>query len=186
MSKRTTTVKYRRKREGKTDYRKRLSMLQTHRPRLVVRKSLQNMVCQIVGFESAADKVLVCAHSSELKKYGWKYSFGNVPAAYLSGFLLGVKALQNNVKEAIVDLGLQAPVAGSRLYAVVKGVVDAGLGVPCDKGIFPSEERITGKHIVDYANALEGDKLRKQFSVDVKDMCDTFKSVKQKITELKK
>lgn len=185
MKKKIIPVGYRRKREGKTDYRKRLGMLQTNRPRLVIRKSLKNISCQIIDFKPQGDQVLVAAHSSELKKFGWQYSLGSIPAAYLVGYLLGKKAGSKKITDAIVDLGLQAPVAGSRLYAAVKGAVDAGLKLPYNKEVFPSEDRLRGKHIVDYLGKLSEDKLKKQFSMDVKGLSQTFETVKQKITELK-
>ena len=55
--------------------------------------------------------------------------------------------MKKEIKEAILDLGLYPSTKGSRIYACVKGVLDAGLNIPCDESIFPSEERIKGLHI---------------------------------------
>ena len=64
-------VPFKRKLQGKTDYRKRLVLLKSGKPRLVVRKSLNNISTQIIAYETAGDKVLVAATSRELLKLGW-------------------------------------------------------------------------------------------------------------------
>jgi len=83
---------FKRKRIGKTDYRKRLRFLLANKPRIVVRKSLKNISAQIVEYNGKGDKVVVGAHSAELKKYGWQSGNGNLPAAYLVGLIAGTKA----------------------------------------------------------------------------------------------
>ncbi len=140
-------IPYRRKREGKTNYKKRLTLLVSGTPRMVVRKTNKNMVLQIVDYDEKGDKVLVTASSAELKKHGWDHATGNLPAAYLTGILVARKSLNKKIKTAIVDLGLQTPAKGSRLFASVKGAIDGGLGVKCSEEAFPPEERIMGKHI---------------------------------------
>ncbi|EDY35873.1 hypothetical protein ABOONEI_1072, partial [Aciduliprofundum boonei T469] len=84
---------------------------------------------------------------SHLKKYGWKGSFKNTPAAYLTGYLAGKLALKKGIEEAVLDIGLQSPVKGSRVFAALKGMVDAGLYVPHSEEVYPSEDRIKGEHI---------------------------------------
>jgi large subunit ribosomal protein L18 len=42
---------------------------------------------------------------------------------------------------------------GSRIFAAVKGMLDAGVNVKADEKAFPKEERLTGKHIEDFAKA---------------------------------
>lgn len=142
-------IPYRRKREGKTNYKKRLTLLVSGTSRIVVRKTNKNMVLQIVDYDEKGDKVIVTASSAELKKYGWDHATGNLPAAYLTGMLVARKSLKKNIKTAIVDLGLQIPSKGSRLFASVKGAIDGGLGVKCSDEAFPSEDRIKGTHIND-------------------------------------
>src|SRR3989344_6735019 len=97
----TYTVPLRRKREGKTNYRKRLRMLLSNKLRLVVRRSLNNISAQIIEYRQNGDRVVACAHSMELKKFGWKTDGGNTPSAYLVGLLLGKKAKEKGIKEAI-------------------------------------------------------------------------------------
>ncbi len=140
-------VKMRRRREGKTDYRKRLALLKSGKPRAVVRKTLKYIIVQIVDYHEDGDRVLMGVTSKKLKKYGWEGSFKNTPAAYLTGYLAGKMALKRGIKEAVLDIGLQRPVKGSKVFAVLKGMLDAGIEIPHSDNIFPSEERIRGSHI---------------------------------------
>ncbi|MBS3162675.1 50S ribosomal protein L18 [Candidatus Woesearchaeota archaeon] len=142
-------VVYRRKREGKTDYKLRLSLLKSEKLRLVVRKSLKNILVQANQYESNGDKTLLTANSKELEQYGWKGYKRNVPAAYLTGFLFGTKAKKIGMDNLILDKGLYVSRKGTIIYSVLKGVVDAGVNVPHSPEIFPKEERIKGKHISD-------------------------------------
>lgn len=140
-------VKYRRKREGKTDYRKRLRLLVSGSNRMVIRKTNKHIILQIIEYFEDGDKVLVTVNSSELKKYGWNKATGNIPASYLTGLILAKKALRKSIDSAIVDIGLQTPTKGSRLFAAVKGAIDGGMKISCSDDAFPSIERINGTHI---------------------------------------
>ncbi|QQG39242.1 MAG: 50S ribosomal protein L18 [Candidatus Woesearchaeota archaeon] len=185
-------VKYRRKYEGKTDYRKRLKLLSSNIPRLVVRRMLNNILLQVIKYEPNGDHVIVTTHSREITKFGWKGHKGSLPAAYLTGLLCGKKA-KAKVKKLILDLGLQSPIKGSVVYAALKGVVDAGIDVAHSAEIYPSEERLKGKHIADYAKLLSQDKVlyEKRFSNYLKlnlkpeEIVDHFEKIKLKIMELK-
>ncbi len=159
-------VKFRRVRMGKTDYRSRKQLLISKKPRLVIRKSLKNTQVQIIVPKSAGDATLVSANTQDLKKYGYTAATGNVTSAYLAGLLLGYRAKKKGQTEAIPDLGLYHATKGGLLFAALKGAVDAGLSIPHDPGIFPSDDRITGKHI---------DKYRKT------NIAEQFGAVKQKI-----
>jgi large subunit ribosomal protein L18 len=145
---------YRRRREGKTDYRKRKAFLLSGKPRLVSRTSINNIQAQIVIAKPAGDEVLVSAHSRELQKYGWKAPRGNLPTAYLTGLLCGLKAKAKGVSEAILDIGLYPPSKGARVFAVLNGVLDAKVEVPHSEEKLPTENRLKGEHIAKYAEHL--------------------------------
>lgn len=146
---------FRRRREGKTDYKSRRALVLSRLPRLVVRGTLNHMIVQIVKAEVTGDRVMVSAHSHELTKtYGWQGDCGNVPASYLTGFLCGLRAVNDGVKKAVLDIGLQSSSRGARVFAALKGAIDAGVEVPHDESMLPMETRIRGQHIVDYANQL--------------------------------
>ena len=111
-----------------------------------MRKTLKSIILQLVEFNETGDKTIVSAVGKELSKFGWTASLGNLPSAYLTGFLLAKKA-KGKADEAIVDIGLQHPAKGGRLFAALKGAVEGGLNVKVDESAFPSQERLDGKHI---------------------------------------
>lgn len=140
-------VPFRRRREGKTDYRARLALIKSQIPRAVVRISLKDIRIQFVQFELPGDRILTTATARELRKYGWTRSTCNVPSAYMTGYIAGKRALKMGIDHAVLDIGLKRPTLGNRIFSALKGLVDAGLEIPHGEGIFPSEERIKGEHI---------------------------------------
>ncbi|MCX8158559.1 MAG: 50S ribosomal protein L18 [Candidatus Diapherotrites archaeon] len=143
----TTKMKFRRSYERKTNYSKRIALLKSKKPRLVIRKTNTKIITQIIKDEENGDTTNVCALSTELKKFGWKYGTKNIPACYLTGYLCGIRAIKNKIDGVIVDIGLHTPVHGSRIFAVVKGALDAGLKIKVGEVALPKEERIKGHHI---------------------------------------
>jgi large subunit ribosomal protein L18 len=143
-----------RRRQGVTDYRARKRAIISQRPLLVVRVTNKNVSSQFVKPTVKGDVVLSSTHSKELSKLGWSGSPKSTPACYLLGLLAGKKALSSGVKEAVVYNGLVPFIRGSRIAAFLKGVLDAGVNVPVGEEAFPSEERLTGKSIAEYATRL--------------------------------
>jgi large subunit ribosomal protein L18 len=144
----------RRRREGVTDYRARKKAITSQKPLLVVRVSNKNVSSQFVRPTVKGDVVLSSAHSKELAKLGWHGSAKSTPACYLLGMLAGKKALAAGVKEAVVYNGVVPFIRGSKIAALLKGVVDAGVQVPVGEEAFPDAERLSGKSISDYATQL--------------------------------
>jgi large subunit ribosomal protein L18 len=121
-----------------------------------------NTLVQIINANVVGDMTVASATATELSNHGWSVGTGNLPAAYLTGFLAGLRAKNRGVKEAILDVGLNPPIKGSRIYAALKGVVDAGLIVPHSPDILPTDERISGEHIVssyDHYSSIEGSQM---------------------------
>ena len=143
------TVRFRRRREGRTNYHRRIRLLAKGTPRLIVRRSNKYIATHITEYVKTGDKTLASARSSELKKLGWKHDCKNVPAAYLTGLLIGSRAIKAGIKETIFDLGNHSITKGSRLFSFLKGAVDSGLNIPHDVKMFPDEKRIMGNHISD-------------------------------------
>jgi large subunit ribosomal protein L5e len=88
-------VKYRRRREFKTDYFARHRLIQqdknkyqTPKYRFVVRKSHRDITCQIFSADLTHDVCVAAAYSHELKRYGIKLGLTNYAAAYATGLLL--------------------------------------------------------------------------------------------------
>lgn len=146
-------IGHRRRRQGRTDYRHRLGLLKSGRPRLVVRRSLSSISCQIMEHSPRGDKSLVTVTSRQLDRFGWKGPRGNIPGAYLTGLLCGVMARKGGVKSAVLDTGLQSSTRGSRIYGALRGALDAGLEIPHSPDVLPPEERIRGAHIEMYAES---------------------------------
>ncbi len=183
---------FRRRREQKTDYRKRRAYVVSGAARMVARPTNKNIFVQIVEATSAGDKVLASAYSKELtRNYGWKGGCGNLPAAYLTGFLAGSRSLSKGVSEAILDIGLRRASRGSRVFAALKGGIDAGLKVPHSEEMLPEEARIRGNHIATYAKLLSStpEKGKKTFvkyskhDLKPEDLPDHFNEVKEKIAK---
>ena len=86
--------------------------------------------------------------SAALKKFGWNHNI-NICTAYLTGFLAGSVVRKKGVDFGVLDIGNNIHSKGGRIYAALKGVVDAGLSVAHDPSVFPSEDRLAGKHIGD-------------------------------------
>ena len=148
-------VPYRRRREAKTNYRIRRIMATSGRTRFVVRASNKHIVVQLITSKIVGDVVHTQANSSELEKYGWLGGKKNTSAAYLLGLLAGRKALSLGIDAAILDLGLTRPTKGAKVFAAVKGALDAGLQIPCDSDIIPELGRIEGRSVSEYAASFE-------------------------------
>lgn len=94
-------TKYRRRREGKTDYyaRKRLifqdkDKYNSPKYRLVVRITNSKVICQVIYATLKGDKVLCAADSSELKRFGLTSGLTNYAASYATGLLLARRLLK--------------------------------------------------------------------------------------------
>ncbi len=184
-------VAFRRRREGKTDYQQRRSLVLSGLPRMIVRSSLSSVSVQLAKSEVGGDKILASATSKELaKNYGWQGGRSNLPSAYLTGLICGYKAVAKGVKEAVLDLGLKAPTKGSLVFATLKGILDAGVAVPHDEKKLPDAKRIQGQHISDYAKQLAStpEVYQKHFAIVLsrgskpEEMVQHFSEVKEKIS----
>jgi large subunit ribosomal protein L18 len=173
--------------EKKTDYRLRLDLLKSEKPRLVVRKSHREMHIQVVDFEMKGDKTLLEVDSKALTKMGWTLHTGSLPAAYLTGYMAGKKAVAAGIKAAVLDTGLGRSTTGSALYAAAKGAADAGLEIPLSEEVVPDEDRLKGAHIAAYAKKLRSNaqEFAKQFgkSKDVERTPEIFEAVKKRIEQ---
>ncbi len=186
-------VPKRRRREGKTNYYKRYVYVLSKHPRFVVRRSNKYVWVQVIRAKPQGDEVIAAAHSRELmKKYGWKGSGNSLPAMYLTGLLASLRALKAGIKYAVPDIGLHKPTKGAGVFAAIKAANDIGLEVPMGEEIAPSDERIKGAHIAEYAKMLkENDetKYQKQFSeilrrgLEPERMVEHFEEVRKKILE---
>jgi large subunit ribosomal protein L18 len=147
------TSTLRRIRERKTNYRKREKLLIGKKDFVTVNVSDQNVSAQLIRPDLLGDKVMASVHSNELLSYGWKGSRKNIPSCYLVGLLLGKKCLQKKITSAILYIGKRH--FTTKIAACLKGLSEAGLEMPFSKVIIPSEERIQGNHIAEYAKKIK-------------------------------
>ncbi|KDO51035.1 hypothetical protein CISIN_1g022424mg [Citrus sinensis] len=94
-------VKYKRRREGKTDYRARIRLINqdknkynTPKYRFVVRFTNKDITAQIISASIAGDIVLASAYAHELPRYGLEVGLTNYAAAYCTGLLLARRVLK--------------------------------------------------------------------------------------------
>lgn len=154
-------VSFRRRREGRTNYRERAALLRSGRPRAVVRKSNRFVRIQIITFNAKGDQIIASGASSELAALGWAKGATTTPAAYLTGLLVGQRAKAAGVQAAVLDIGMHIPSRGALVFASLQGLCDAGLEIPHDAEIVPSPERLSGAHLgEDAAAAFESIKAK--------------------------
>merc|ERR1712080_537089 len=94
-------VKYKRRREGKTDYyaRKRLvaqdrNKFATPKYRFVVRFTNKDIICQVISSTLSGDITHCAAYAHELPRYGLKVGLTNYSAAYCVGLLCARRLLK--------------------------------------------------------------------------------------------
>jgi large subunit ribosomal protein L5e len=166
-------VKFRRRREAKTDYyaRKRLIMqdknkYKTPKYRFVVRRTNQDIICQIFSSDLNHDVCLASAYAHELRRYGVEYGLTNWAAFYAVGLLLARRVnkkfnldyeghaeitgedfhVEPNFGaaapfRALLDIGLVRTTTGARVFGALKGVCDGGVDVPHNDRRFPGSKK---------------------------------------------
>lgn len=133
-------VKFRRRREGKTDYRARVRLCtqdknkyNTPKYRLVVRFTNKDVICQIAYATLAGDVIVASAQAKELPRYGLKVGLTNYSAAYCTGLLLSRRVLQKfgldthyegNTEEVGEDYNVEAADDAPRPFMCI---LDSGL-----------------------------------------------------------
>lgn len=181
----TRYVAFRRKREGRTNYNRRLKLIISEKPRLIVRKTNTAIIAQVAEYFQTGDKILASANSAELKKLGWKFSTKNICAAYLTGLMLGKRARDKGVKDAVLDIGFNTSVKGCKIYGAAKGFAEM-VTLPLSQEICPDDKRIKGEHIAGYFSASQSQK-GSQFSayrkggLNIKNLPAEVESIRQKI-----
>jgi len=148
------SVPFKRKRENKTNYTKRLSAVKSSSPRLVVRKTNLRILAQLVKFEEEGDKTIISVSNNNLKNYGYPNAKKNIACSYLVGYLIGKMAQTKKIKSAVLDIGLNVKTKGNKFFSVLAGAIKAGLIIPHDPKIFPTEDRLKGKHIKGFDSSI--------------------------------
>jgi large subunit ribosomal protein L18 len=133
-------IPFRRRKEGKTNFAKRLALIKGGKTRMVVRRSNKGIVVQFIDFDPKGDKTLLTVSGTHLAKlYGWP-SKRNAWTAYLAGLMAGKMAQKKGVKEFVLDMGMYVPSKGSVIFAALKGAADAGLSTKLDTAKVPEDK----------------------------------------------
>ena len=184
-------VAFRRRRSALTNYVKRLALVKSVSPRMVVRKSGRGVIVQFLEFSAKGDKVLAGGVSGALSKMGWAPRC-NAPTAYLCGLLAGKAAAKKGVKEFNLDIGMQTPSKGSVVFAALRGAIDSGLKTNYTESMI-EDSRINGSLIEKYAKdlkAADAAAYSRLFSSYIKQnfnpekMTESFNAVKAKISAI--
>ncbi|ELZ33499.1 50S ribosomal protein L18P [Halogeometricum pallidum JCM 14848] len=117
--------------------------------------SNKHIRAQLVTPGPSGDETHAAASSEELAEYGWEAPTGNLPSAYLTGFLAGTRALEAGLEEAVLDIGLNTATPGNKVFAVQEGAIDAGLEIPHNESVLADWSRNRGEHIAEYAEQLD-------------------------------
>lgn len=169
----THGVPFRRRREKATNYGKRLALVKSGIPRMVVRSSGRHVLVQIVEYRPSGDKVAVSVNSKALRKFKWAPR-RNLPTAYLAGYYAGVLGKKEGIKKFVLDIGLVSPVVGGLPFAAQEGAMDAGLESPHGEKIVDGG-RVKGAHIEEFAKSLGEAEYKKRFSSYIKEGFDPRK-----------
>ena len=175
-------VPMRRRREVRTDYHQRLRLLKSGKPRLVARKSNRHVTAQLIVTGPDGDETAASAHSSDLAEYGWEAPTGNLPSAYLTGLLAGKRALDAGLEEAVLDIGLNSPTPGSKVFAMQEGAIDAGVEIPHNDDVLAEWPRNRGEHIAEYAEGRDEPLYNGDF--DATELPEHFDDVREELLEL--
>jgi len=144
-------VQKRRRRQNKTDYLKRMKLLKSEKPRIVFRRTNKYLIAQYVVSDEAQDKVVFGFNSKDLLKHGWdekaKGSLKSVTASCLLGYLSGKKILKDKLETPIIDFGMIRVLHKTKVFAFIKGLIDAGVKIVSKEEAFPEENRLMGEHL---------------------------------------
>merc|ERR1711931_186837 len=140
-------VKFKRRREGKTDYyaRKRLCVqdknkYNTPKYRLVVRFTNKDIICQIAYAKIEGDCIMSAAYAHELPRYGVKVGLTIYEGTTdVNGDEYNVESIegQPGAFKCYLDVGLARTSTGARIFGCLKGAVDGGLIIPHSTKRFP-------------------------------------------------
>merc|ERR1712061_255827 len=191
-------VKFRRRREGKTDYyaRKRLvvqdkNKYNTPKYRMIVRSSNKDITCQIAYARLEGDRIVAAAYCTGLLLARRVLKQLNLDEAYQGNDSIdGEKYMVEDNDDgpgafrACLDVGLARTTTGAKVFGAMKGAADGGLDIPHSEKRFPGYDKeekeysaevrrnhIFGQHVAEYMRQLldkDEDAYKRQFSRSIK------------------
>lgn len=180
---------FRRRREAKTDYGKRLSLIKGNLDKVVIRKTNRRIIGEIVRYQETGDIVIAYVDSAVLaSKYKWP-SRSNRPTAYLTGLMLAKiakeKKLADGNTEFVLDIGLSSPVQNSIPFVFAKGCVDGGMklrsGIEIKEGLYNYSDTGYARKVVEEGKSKHYGKFLKD-GIKIENLGKMFEETKQKLT----
>ncbi|GIY39166.1 60S ribosomal protein L5 [Caerostris extrusa] len=175
-------VKFRRRREGRTDYYARVRLVvqdknkyNTPKYRMIVRKTNTDIITQIAYARVEGDVIVASAYSHEItpckkiikKKLGMDSIYEGVSVPDGDDFTVEDVDGQPGAFRCYLDVGLARTTTGARVFGAMKGAVDGGLDIPHSNKRFPGYDaenkqfnadvhrrHIYGQHVAEYMRLL--------------------------------
>lgn len=186
MKTRITNLKFRRRREAITNYKRRLELVKSGLDRVVLRKTNSRILAQVARYTPKGDQILAQANSNELAKYNWP-GRANRPTAYLTGLLLAKKYANAKKAEHILDIGLASPVKNSIPFIFAKGCVDGGMKLKANLELDEKTYDASNTKFLAEMKSKHAEKYKKTYSaymeagVDPEHLGKLFTEAKEKI-----
>jgi large subunit ribosomal protein L18 len=96
--------------------------------------------------------------------------------------LAGKRALDAGLEEAVLDIGLNSPTPGSKVFAIQEGAIDAGVEIPHNEDVLAEWPRNRGEHIAEYAEQRDEPLYSGDF--DATELPAHFDDVREELLEL--
>ncbi len=191
MNKSVASIKFRRRREALTNYKRRLELVKSGMDRIVLRKTNKRILAQVARYTPKGDVILAQANSNELSAYSWPPR-ANRATAYLTGLLLAKKYGKSHEQEHILDIGLASPVKNSIPFVFAKGCVDGGMKVRSNISLEEKTYNASNTKFPTELKAKSAERYNKHYSayikagVDPQNLSKLFSDAKDKIMKAQK
>lgn len=186
MNKKIQSIKFRRRRESITNYKRRLELVKSGMDRIVLRKTGKRILAQVARYTPKGDVILAQANSNELAQYNWP-GRSNRPTAYLTGLLLAKKYSKSKDVEHILDVGLASPVKNSIPFVFAKGCIDGGMKIRSNITIEEKTYNGSNTKFISELKAKSAETYKKHYSaylkagVEPENLSKLFNEAKEKI-----
>ncbi len=189
MNKSIASIKFRRRREAITNYKRRLELVKSGMDRIVLRKTNKRILAQVARYTPKGDIILAQANSNELAQYSWP-GRSNRPTAYLTGLLLARKYSKAKEAEHILDVGLASPVKNSIPFVFAKGCIDGGMKIRANIKLDEKVYNASNTKFITDQKSKSAEKYKKHYSAYIKagiepeNLSKLFNDAKEKIMKV--
>ena len=181
-------MKFKRRRLGLTNYKKRLALVKGNMDRVVVRKTNRRIIGQMVSYEEKGDKIIGCADSNELVK-ALRMAEQDQQAHCVPNWAAPCQEGEGQEARSVLDIGIARPGEELDTFRIREGMHRRR---PEAQGQLEIDMKmLDAAKIAKYAETLKGDKaaFKKQFGgysekgVQPETLPKLFNEVKAKILQ---